>query len=248
MSLYVRVNCNFYSHRKRAKLGAQIGNETSLWLPPRLWAYAAENQPDGDFSNYSATEIAHLLGYNGDPDKMLQALLQAGFMDDDPLRIHDWHEFNGYHVVYADRAKKAANARWQKQKESSKEKVPETDTEKERRGEEKSQALLQASAGERGAQPPPSSTKQKPREVWQLLADLERVRKSIGVELNRQKPDEGVLKVLRKELKTTKDDIKANGHSTDAIEDDEKPKSTNRNAGSYNEGIEQSYEKHVRRG
>lgn len=111
MSLYVRVFTNFYTHRKTARLRLLIGND-AMWVPPRLWAYAAENQPDGNFSSYTADELAMQIGYSGDASRMLQALLEVGLMDADPLRIHDWHQHNGYHKTYSDRAAKAAKARW----------------------------------------------------------------------------------------------------------------------------------------
>lgn len=128
MSLFVRIEVSFWTHRKTMRLRSIIG-EAALWLPIRLWSYAAQNQSDGDFSDYSAEEIALLLGYQLDAQAMLQALHKAGFMHE--MRIHDWESYNGYHAAYAERAKKAAAARWGK--ERSKEK---NDTEK--RGEEAS--------------------------------------------------------------------------------------------------------------
>lgn len=141
MSLYVRLNCNFFTHRKTARLRARLGDD-ALWLVPRLWTYAAENQPNGVFADYSAEELASVLGYAGDAPSMLQALLQAGFMEEGPpLKIHDWAEHNGFHVAYAERARKAANARWQKERTKEKEK------DSDKRGEEPSNAsgMLEAS-------------------------------------------------------------------------------------------------------
>lgn len=94
------------------RLRSIIG-DAGLWIPPRLWSYAAENQPDGDFSKYSAPELAMLLGYSGDAQGMLEALQQASFMDG--MQIHDWREHNAYHQTFSDRAKKAAAARWKGQ-------------------------------------------------------------------------------------------------------------------------------------
>ena len=74
MSLYIRVDLSFWEHRKTIRLRAAIG-ECALWIPPRLWSYAAKNQPDGDFSDYSDEEIAMLLGYLGKPQALLEALL-----------------------------------------------------------------------------------------------------------------------------------------------------------------------------
>lgn len=135
MSLFVRVNVGFWDHRKTLRLRGLIG-DAALWIPPRLWSYAANNQPDGDFEKYLPGEIAMLVGYNGDAQAMLQALQSTGFMDG--MRIHEWEEHNGYHSTFAERAKTAAAARW------SKKKAPKRTTGKreEKKGEEKRQALL----------------------------------------------------------------------------------------------------------
>lgn len=112
-NLYVKTYTGFYTHRKTLRLRAAIGDD-AFWVPPRLWAYAVESQPDGIFEKYTAGEIASLIGYTRDASSMLQALLKAGFMDETPLRIHGWQEHNRYHATYAARAKKAATARWSK--------------------------------------------------------------------------------------------------------------------------------------
>lgn len=114
MSLYVRVFTSFYDHLKTMRLRVAIGDD-AYWVPPKLWAYAAKNRPDGCFEKFTAAEIAMAIGYTKDASSMLQALLQAGFMDENPLRIHDWAEHNGYHKTYSDRASKAAKARWEKE-------------------------------------------------------------------------------------------------------------------------------------
>lgn len=140
MSLYVKVFCGFYRHRKTMRLRAMLGDD-ALWIPPALWAYAAENQPDGDFSSYEPGEIALSIGYNKDALSMLEALHSAGFMDE-TNRIHDWQEHNSYHETYANRAKAAAAARWKNKKEKTpKTKDKDSDKDKEliRR-----QALLEA--------------------------------------------------------------------------------------------------------
>lgn len=118
MGLYIRVFTGFYTHRKTLRLRAAIGND-AFWVVPRLWAYAADNHPDGQFIDYTAEEIAAVIGYEGDASSMLQAMLKAGFMEDEPLRIKSWEEHNGYHKSYSDRAKAAATARWNKKREQS---------------------------------------------------------------------------------------------------------------------------------
>lgn len=121
MSLYIRLQCSFYRHRKLIRLKA-ILKDDAKWIPPALWAWAAENQPDGNLSDYTAEEIAMLIGYNKDATSMLQALKTVGFIDEN-MMIHDWTEHNGYHSAWKDRAKRAAEVRWGKEKENQKEKI-----------------------------------------------------------------------------------------------------------------------------
>jgi hypothetical protein len=116
MSLYVKVFNTFWTHRKTIHLQSLIGND-AYWLPPRLWSYAASNQPDGCFASYTDRVLAVSLGWQGDATSMRQALLEAGFLDDNPLRIHDWEEHNAYHKSYSDRAKAAAKAKWEKERQ-----------------------------------------------------------------------------------------------------------------------------------
>jgi uncharacterized phage protein (TIGR02220 family) len=139
MSLFVRVNTSFYTHIKTMKLRARIG-DAAFWVPPRIWSVAAEQRPNGNFDGITSEELSLLIGYSGDANSMLQALLQAGFMDAEPLRIHNWDKHNGYHVTYSERARSAAKARWEKQTTNK------GDREEKRREEtSNAQALLQAS-------------------------------------------------------------------------------------------------------
>jgi len=123
MALYVKVFTSFFSSKKAIRLRALLGND-ALWIPIRLWAYAAENQPDGDFTGYTATEIALLIGYDKDATSMLQALQQVCLLDG--MKIHDWEQYNSYHKTFSERGKAAAAARWSKDKkgkEKSRERV-----------------------------------------------------------------------------------------------------------------------------
>lgn len=146
MSLYVKVFCSLFNHRKTIRLKSFLGDD-AYWIPIRLWAYAAQNQPDGILKDYSASEIAEVIGYKKDATSMLEALLEARFLDSDPLRIHDWEQYNSYHSRYSERAHKAAKARWNKSSSVEPKKDPpvppkeeeEVLTERERR-----QALHQA--------------------------------------------------------------------------------------------------------
>lgn len=115
--LYIRVLTSFYTHRKTVRLRLKIGDD-AYWIVPRLWAYAAENQPDGNFSGYTSEEMAELLGCSKYATSIRQALLDSGWLDGDGA-IHDWAQHNGYHEKFSERAKIAANARWASVKEKS---------------------------------------------------------------------------------------------------------------------------------
>lgn len=61
-----------------------------------LWLWAIDNAPDGDLSPFGADEIAEAGGYTGkDPHAFVDALVGAGFVDDDgtSLMIHEWYDY-----------------------------------------------------------------------------------------------------------------------------------------------------------
>lgn len=63
-----------------------------------LWLWAIDNAPDGDLSPFGADEIAEAGGYTGkDPHAFVDALVGAGFVDDDgtSLMIHEWYDYVG---------------------------------------------------------------------------------------------------------------------------------------------------------
>jgi len=187
MSLWVKVYTNFYTHRKTLRLRASLGND-AYWVPPRLWSYAAENQPDGNFTDYSDSELASAIGYVGDASSMRQALLQAGFLNPD-RSIHDWQTHNSFHQVFAERASKAAQVRWGKEKERTKEKEGDKE-ETEMRGDEPSIAssMLGASkvagvAGKSTAKAVPTSSQQSD-DLW--LAELKEDKAYRGIDVDRE--------------------------------------------------------------
>lgn len=62
-----------------------------------LWALAFKLAPDGDLSRFKARALARAVGWTGSGPKMVDALLEAGFLyiEDDRLLIHDWYEWGG---------------------------------------------------------------------------------------------------------------------------------------------------------
>ena len=48
---------------------------------------------DGDLSKFSNVSIAHSIGWDGDPDKLIESLHGARWMED--KKIHDWFDYAG---------------------------------------------------------------------------------------------------------------------------------------------------------
>lgn len=149
VSLFIRLDCSFFRHRKTIRLRSLIG-DAAFWVPPALWVYAAEHQPDGDFSGYTDKELELAICYTpcvSNAPSMLQAMLQAGFLDAD-MKVHDWSEHNGYHQVHKEKARAAANARW------GKERTKETsERREENRGEERRSAPSNACSNAQASKP-----------------------------------------------------------------------------------------------
>lgn len=58
-----------------------------------LWWWALDYAPNGDLSRWSKEAIAAGSGWTLDADEFVEALREAGFLDD--LMIHDWDEYAG---------------------------------------------------------------------------------------------------------------------------------------------------------
>lgn len=142
MSLYVKLFTGFYTHRKTLALRAKLGDD-ALWIPPRLWAYAATNQPDGDFSGYTSEMLGMLLECPKHASSIREALVDTGFIDADG-RLHNWDEHNGFHREYAERARKAAQARWKPGEDGKKKNKKKEDIDNERASLKHGPSMLEA--------------------------------------------------------------------------------------------------------
>ncbi len=62
-----------------------------------LWLWCLDNTPDGDVSKLTSDEMALGAEWNGDPDLLLHALIESGFVDRDEESavLHDWYEYAG---------------------------------------------------------------------------------------------------------------------------------------------------------
>ncbi|AYB47988.1 DnaD domain protein [Paenibacillus lautus] len=62
-----------------------------------LWWWALEYAPDGELSKFEHDDIADAVQWDGDPDMLIQMLIDAKFVDQvgNELSIHDWFEYGG---------------------------------------------------------------------------------------------------------------------------------------------------------
>ena len=119
MNIDIRISLGFLDHPKTKKLRKRLGDGAVLCLL-RLWMWAAENRPAGLLDNMDAEDVELAADWKGDEGAFTQALIDCRWLektDDGCYAIHDWDE----HQAYAskseerhERAKKAAQARWEK--------------------------------------------------------------------------------------------------------------------------------------
>lgn len=60
-----------------------------------IWLMAQEDATDGAIGKYSNSDIAAAIEYEGNPDEMIQSLIESGWLDNDEefrLIIHDWSD------------------------------------------------------------------------------------------------------------------------------------------------------------
>jgi hypothetical protein len=65
-----------------------------------LWAFAFDFAQDSYIGKYSAADLAEAVGWQGDADQMMAALMHAGYIDD-KMCLHHWSEWGG--ALFADR-------------------------------------------------------------------------------------------------------------------------------------------------
>ena len=138
---WIKLTASYWKHKKTIRLCAKLGTKAAAMIPPLMWCYAAQNQPDGNFEGFSAEEFIALIEIPPDilslinapsiaqalPGAMLQAcskhttsiacciiqaLQEVGFLD--KMKIHNWQIHNGFHEISHLKAKKAASIRWSK--------------------------------------------------------------------------------------------------------------------------------------
>lgn len=102
----------FEKDRRMKKLMLRFGGRTAA-LPVRLWCLAAQESPrDGRLADHSAETLETALGWTGRRGELVQALIEAGFLERIPegYRVLGWEQDQGHIWRNHVRASKAAKA------------------------------------------------------------------------------------------------------------------------------------------
>jgi hypothetical protein len=94
----IRVNVLLRRHRKRRRLEKLIGPGAVGYLID-LWIATAVSRPDGVLSGWGPVDIAEEVDWTGDPEELIGALIESGFVDrreDGVVIVHDWMVHQGW--------------------------------------------------------------------------------------------------------------------------------------------------------
>lgn len=128
MNIDIRLSIGFFDHPKTIKLQKRCGIEAVLCLQ-RLWLWAASNRPSGVLFGVDEEDIEIAAKWTGEDGKFIRTLEELHWIDwsHDPACeadgcwvLHGWEEHQAYACKSEERrekAKKAINARWEKQRE-----------------------------------------------------------------------------------------------------------------------------------
>lgn len=121
MNTDIRLKTTFSSHAKVKRLRRTLGSDAVLSLL-FLWLYAAENRPHGELRGMDEIDIAEASQWAGDPKMFTDALQSINFLDKKRglFSLHNWESHNAWAVgapSRSEKAKKAAKAKWSKDKE-----------------------------------------------------------------------------------------------------------------------------------
>lgn len=119
-----RLSTAFFTHPKTIKLQRKLGSDGVLAFI-KLLAFTAANRPSGVLDKVDDETLAIATDYD-DIDSLVAVLVEIGFLDKQrkQLSVHDWADHNGYAMhakARSEKARKAAKAKWDKEKSASSE-------------------------------------------------------------------------------------------------------------------------------
>jgi hypothetical protein len=108
---WVSIHQQIRDHRKLRDLFRElkISRQEALGILVLIWTWALDNcDKEGKLLSANKFDIAHAAYWNGEPDKLCNALIKTGWVDlnGNEMHIHDWYDFNKPFYDYTDRKAK----------------------------------------------------------------------------------------------------------------------------------------------
>lgn len=89
---------------KKLKRLLSIGTAQAVGHLHLLWWWALDYAQDGNLAPFEGDVIADACEWEHDPDVLVDALIQAGFVDAD-MHIHDWDQYGGKFIKERERGR-----------------------------------------------------------------------------------------------------------------------------------------------
>ena len=125
--MWTRVDTGLRDHRKVRKLARllKIEQAHALGLVVGFWLFSLNNWGHGVVDK-DPDEIAHAACWAGDPQDLVDAFLNAGFLENKNgvWLIHDWDNYGGKYIAQVERNRERAAA-WRDEKKERKQEAKE---------------------------------------------------------------------------------------------------------------------------
>jgi hypothetical protein len=111
----INLDIDYFNHPKTRRLVGLLGSGAAEY-PMRIWCHCARYHfKDGVLADYTPEQLADVCAYQGDARKLLDSLVQVGFLERNKkgdLVAHDFFREQGHIYAFKVRAKKANRVRW----------------------------------------------------------------------------------------------------------------------------------------
>ena len=99
-SVWIESHQQLANHPKLKRLARLLGvsKQAAIGYLHLLWWWALDYAPRGQvIPPFDTEDVADAMEFDGDPEKVVDALISAGFLDieDSSITIHDWHDYAG---------------------------------------------------------------------------------------------------------------------------------------------------------
>ena len=122
MNIDIRLAVGWNRHPKIVKLKRKLGADGVMALVS-LWTFCGENRTNGVLSGMDDDDIAIAADYPGDTKELIGALESLRLIErnGNDWAMHDWEDHQGYAIhaeARAEKARRAAEARWGSKKDA----------------------------------------------------------------------------------------------------------------------------------